>query len=163
MPSLLPRASSRSRASAGAAASRNFDRAYVRCGSSATEALGPTPRRMSASPRKRPFGYHHPIGRMPSCRHALRCLGSQLLCRRCQADGLEPVRTSQRNLHHQLLRSGILITYSSRAGMPRRDRFGHFAPDWSGTRSLAASAAARAASGHAAATSPRNSAQRNAC
>jgi hypothetical protein len=35
----------------------------VASGSSATEALGATPRRMSASPRKRPFGYHHPIGR----------------------------------------------------------------------------------------------------
>src|SRR5262245_52594032 len=29
-----------------------------------------------------------------------------------------PVRAVQRNLHHQLLRSGVLITGSSRAGMP---------------------------------------------
>jgi hypothetical protein len=28
------------------------------------------------------------------------------------------MRTSQRNLHHQLLRSGVLITRSSHAGMP---------------------------------------------
>src|SRR5262249_14597085 len=40
------------------------------------------------------------------------------------------MRTSQRNLHHQLLRSGILITHSSRAGMPLRDQLGHFASDW---------------------------------
>jgi len=45
--------------------------------------------------------------RVPGCRRALRCLGAQLLCRRCQADGLEPVRSPQRNLHHQLLRSGL--------------------------------------------------------
>jgi hypothetical protein len=32
-----------------------------------------------------------------------------------------PVRAVQRNLHHQLLRSGVLITGSSRAGMPLRD------------------------------------------
>jgi hypothetical protein len=30
------------------------------------------------------------------------------------------MRTSQRNLHHQLLRSGVLISRSSRAGMPLR-------------------------------------------
>ena len=35
--------------------------------------------------------------------------------------GPYPVRTAQRNLHHQLLRSGVLITGSSRAGMPLRD------------------------------------------
>src|SRR5262252_3628292 len=48
----------------------------------------------------------------------------------CQDDCPESMRTSQRNLHHQLLRSGILITHSSRAGMPLRDQFGHFASDW---------------------------------
>ena len=44
---------------------------------------------------------------MPGGRRALGCLRSQLLCRRCQGDGPEPMRTSQRNLHHQLLRSGV--------------------------------------------------------
>jgi len=55
---------------------------------------------------------------MPSCRRALRWLGSELLCRRSQGHCPEPMRTSQRNLHHQLLRSGVLITRSSHAGMP---------------------------------------------
>jgi hypothetical protein len=54
---------------------------------------------------------------MPGCRRALRWLGSQLLYRRSQGDCPEPMRTSQRNLHHQLLRSGVLITRSSHAGM----------------------------------------------
>jgi hypothetical protein len=36
------------------------------------------------------------------------------------------MRTSQRNLHHQLLRSGVLITRSSHAGMPVRDWHGRF-------------------------------------
>ena len=57
---------------------------------------------------------------MPGCRRALRWLGSQLLYRRSQGDCPEPMRTSQRNLHYQLLRSGVLITRSSRAGMPVR-------------------------------------------
>src|SRR5262249_18151083 len=44
-----------------------------------------------------------------------------LLCRRCQMASPDPVRAAQRSLHHQLLRSGVLITDSSRAGMPLRD------------------------------------------
>jgi hypothetical protein len=54
---------------------------------------------------------------MPGCRRALSWLGSQLLYRRCQADCPEPMRTSQRNLHHQLLRSGVLI-FLNRAMAP---------------------------------------------
>ncbi len=53
---------------------------------------------------------------MPGCRRALRWLGSQLLYRRSQGDCPEPMRTSQRNLHHQLLRSGVLIFSQSRDG-----------------------------------------------
>jgi hypothetical protein len=42
------------------------------------------------------------------------------------------MRTSQWNLHHQLLRPGVLIIHSSHAGMLLREWDGHFAPDWSG-------------------------------
>src|SRR5262245_55637725 len=56
---------------------------------------------------------------MPGRRRALRWLGSQLLYRRCQADGPEPMRTSRRNLHHQLLRSRVLI-FLNRAMAPFR-------------------------------------------
>jgi len=56
--------------------------------------------------------------RVPSCRSALGWLWSRLLCRRRQMASPYPVRAVQRNLHHQLLRSGVLITGSSRAGMP---------------------------------------------
>jgi hypothetical protein len=59
---------------------------------------------------------------MPGCRRALRWLGSQLLCRRCQVDCPEPMRTSQRNLHHQLLRSGVLIFLNRTDGSSRRLR-----------------------------------------
>src|SRR5262249_19110587 len=52
------------------------------------------------------------------------------------------MRTSQRNLHHQLLRSGILITHSSRAGMPLQDQLGHFAQTGSGIQSPESHAAA---------------------
>ena len=55
---------------------------------------------------------------VPSCRSALGWLRSRLLCRRCQMASPYPVRAVQRNLHHRLLRSGVLITGSSRAGMP---------------------------------------------
>ena len=59
--------------------------------------------------------------RVPSCRSALGRLQSRLLCRRCQMASPDPVRAAQRSLHHQLLRSGVLITDSSRAGMPLRN------------------------------------------
>ena len=45
--------------------------------------------------------------RMPGSRCALGRLRSRLLYRRCQGNRTEPMRTSQRNLHYQLLRSGI--------------------------------------------------------
>ncbi len=45
--------------------------------------------------------------------------GPQLLYRRSQGDCPEPMRTSQRNLHHQLLRSGVLIFSQSRDGSSR--------------------------------------------
>jgi hypothetical protein len=82
---------------------------------------------------------------MPGCRRTLRWLGSQLLYRRSQGDCPEPMRTSQRNLHHQLLRSGVLITRSSHARMPVRDWHGRFVPEF------IAGCCARAASGHPAA------------
>jgi hypothetical protein len=48
--------------------------------------------------------------RVPSCRNALGWLRSRLLCHRCQTASPDPVRAAQRSLHHQLLRSGVLIT-----------------------------------------------------
>src|SRR5262245_14050809 len=75
---------------------------------------------------------------MPGCRRALRWLGSQLLYRRSQGDCPEPMRTSQRNLHHQLLRSGVLI-FLNRAMAPcegastiarRRSLLGCACPLW---------------------------------
>jgi hypothetical protein len=53
-----------------------------------------------------------------SCRSALGWLRSRLLCRRCQMASAYPVRAIQRNLHHRLLRSGVLITGSSRPARP---------------------------------------------
>src|SRR6516165_6074526 len=88
---------------------------------------------------------------MPGCRRALRWLGSQLLYRRSQGDCPEPMRTSQRNLHHQLLRSGVLITRSSHARM--LCEIGTLVSSQTDEEFIAG-CCARAASGHAAAAPP---------
>src|SRR5215831_14932343 len=84
---------------------------------------------------------------MPGCRRALPWLGSQLLYRRSQGDCPEPMRTSQRNLHHQLLRSGVLIA------TPECPCFGTVVSHQTDQEFIAA-CCARAASGHTAAAPP---------